>query len=62
MAVLLFLIFVSFIARSDYWVSWVVLTIFWGILALFDLMFLDERAFMFEPNFKTWEYQNSPNY
>lgn len=60
--VLFALIFISFIARSDYWVIWVVLTTFWGVLFLVDLMFLNEQDFIFEPNYKNWERLTEPNY
>jgi len=54
-AVLFFLVFVSLIARTDYWVSWAVLSIFFGVLCLFDWMFLADNAFLYEPNFKNWQ-------
>ncbi|CAG9331444.1 unnamed protein product [Blepharisma stoltei] len=56
------LVFIAFIARTDYWVSWTLLSIFWGVLCLFDWLFTNEKDFMFEPNFKNWQRITEPRY
>ena len=65
--VFLILFFLSCVAREDYWVSWALLTIFWGVLTLFgkkylDLLFMTENTFLFEPNYSHWEKLNNPKY
>ena len=60
--ILFWLIFISFVARTDYYVSWIVLTIFWGIPCLFDWLFMGDNAFQFEPNYKNWQKINDSGY
>jgi hypothetical protein len=43
------------------WLGWTVLAIFAGLLLIIDLLFLDESAFLFEPDFDAWQAKsNSP--
>jgi hypothetical protein len=32
LALLVFLIFCSFVARSDYWITWTTMAVIWGLL------------------------------
>lgn len=41
-------------ATSLLWIQWTVLTVFIGFFLLFDLLFLDESAFVFDPDPDNW--------
>jgi len=62
LALLVFLIFSSFVAREDYWITWTTIAVLWGMLFIVDLMFLDMDSFKYEPNYKSWQKAQEPKY
>jgi len=57
--------YVSWVSNGDrgtgVCLGWTVLAIFAGLLLIIDLLFLDESAFLFEPDFDAWQAKsNSP--
>ena len=60
--ILFWLVFISLSCRIDYYPSWIVLTIFWGIPCLFDWLFLSGNQFIFEPSFKNWQKATEGRY
>jgi len=61
---LLVLVLIAFAATpggTGVCLGWTVLAIFAGLLLIIDLLFLDESAFLFEPDFDAWQAKsNSP--
>ena len=60
--VLFWLIFGALIAKINYYPSWIVLAVLWGVPCLFDWLFLADDAFLYEPNYKNWQRANESRY
>ena len=56
--VLLFITFVS----GDYWKFWFIAPFSVFFIYIVDLMFMDESAYMYEPNYYNWKDANEVEY
>eukprot|EP00391_Amoebophrya_sp_Ameob2_P008031 CAMPEP_0178989374 /NCGR_PEP_ID=MMETSP0795-20121207/4324_1 /TAXON_ID=88552 /ORGANISM="Amoebophrya sp., Strain Ameob2" /LENGTH=78 /DNA_ID=CAMNT_0020680739 /DNA_START=1 /DNA_END=237 /DNA_ORIENTATION=+ len=48
--------------NSVYWIHWMVLAIFVGMLYVCDLIFLGDNAFEFDPFYASYAKKNEPDY
>ena len=44
------------------WIQWTTVVIFLGIMLLVDLMFLDDSAFVFDPDPVNWRHRTERSY
>ena len=49
-------------ASSVLWFQWTTVVIFLGIMLLVDLMFLDDSAFVFDPDPVNWRRRTERSY
>ena len=60
---LIALLVASYMAtNSAFWLHWATLLIFFGILLLADVMFLNESDFDFDPFYASWSKKTAPEY
>ena len=49
-------------ASSVLWIQWTTVVIFLGLMLLVDLMFLDDSAFVFDPDPVNWRRRTERSY
>lgn len=49
-------------ASPTLWIQWTVVVIFLGLMLLVDLMFLDDSAFVFDPDPANWRRRTERSY
>ncbi len=63
LSLLLLLLVATYLATSSaFWLHWATLVIFFGVLLLADVMFLNEGAMEFDPFYASWSKKNAPDY
>lgn len=49
---LLIMIFVCVVTNQNFWIQWAMLMIVFFVLFIFDLIFLGDGQFIYEPNYR----------